>query len=482
MAAQVKHLFAFRSLERRLAMRVFAAILALTAILAVATLSACSNFGEYNASEITAVVESYYNNKYDDNATVVDISEETETGLFGTSSLGNFFCTMSDGNIVFYDEDKAKGEKSPSEGCKDNRQSAEIVAAYISYLHKFEQTATKHFLDAGYQATVEIDDWHNLSNEEIGECIAYEDWEFGDTDFSGSYFHTKLENQGDAYILEEKQYSSLWIKNCNAYISGPDAAYADAFPTNVPETPAWQEVANAVSKDFKVFSDGLAHIEVYQASNGTRDTKEVQLGDGFINAYEDAWIIYDYIDCGDGIWVTSDEYGLRLTANDLELAESTDAPTMAELIEDGSTPKTMNPSAYKAYSLKLSDEATKRAQSTLDEVGNHGGGWVSLNFAFDAASVTYSDGSPYPDTIRLYSVEKNRATSASTTTSESGGRSASTRTSDNSDGEQGDAEQENSEQKYALSTITYSKEPLPNGMISGAEALYIDDALIIVRL
>lgn len=434
-------------------------------VVAAISFCACSDVGEYDAAEITRLVEAYYNEKYDEDATVVDISEETESGLFGTSSLNNFFCTMSDGSVVYYD----RGDERADDLFKDNRQTTEILELYSNFLHDFEQKATQRFIDAGYTASVELDDLTSIDIDELSKSIAYEEWESKEKDFSGSYFHTKLESQGDDYVLEERPYSTIRVDSCNAYISGPDAEYVNAFPTNVPETPAWQAAANAVVQDFESFSGAMSHIEVYQAPDGTRDSSEVQLGDGFINGYDNAWIICDYIALGDGIWVSSGEYGLRYGAADFVLTES-DTPTLEELIADGSTPKNFTSTAYKAYMLKFADGAAARAESKLEEVGTHGGGWVELDFAFDTASVTYSDGSAYENTVRLYSVEvsKNANTGAAT----DGGRSASKNT----------GQAQTSEPKYELSRITYSEEPLPNGMISGREALYFEDALSIVRM
>lgn len=445
----------------------------LVVIVAIGTLCACSDVGEYDATEVTKLVETYYNEKYDTRATVTDVSEETESGLFGTSSLKNYFCTMSDGSVVLYDQ----GDESSDDLFKDNRQSAEILAVYSTYLHEFEQTATQRFVSAGYRATVEIDDWYSLSDAELSTYIAHEDWSTNEKDFSGSYFHTKLENQGTNYVLEERDYSVIRIDSINAYISGTDAEYANAFPVDVPETPAWQGVANDVVSDVEQFCSIIAHIKIYQASDGTRKTAEAQLGDGFINGYNNAWTIYDYIDLGDGIWVTSDEYGVRLKADDLMFAEPADALTLNDFIEDGSIPKSFTSTAYKAYSLKFTGEAAARTEAELKEVGTHGGGWIELSFAFDAASMTYSDGSPYEDTVLLYSVEKNANASSEAATN--GGRSASSDTSESADNT---SKAQTNEPKYYLSTITYSKEPLPNGMISGKEALYFEKELLIVRM
>lgn len=446
----------------------------LAAVFAAALLSGCGNVGNYDAAEIASLAQNYYNSKYDDQASVVDISEETADGLFGASSLNNFFCTMSDGTIVYYE----RGEERDGDVFKDNRQAAEICSLYISCLRGFEKTATQCFVDAGYKASVEFDDWYKLSDEEISKCIAYEEWTSGDNDYSGSYFHTRLNGQGSDYIAEERPYASIQIDTCCAYISGPDAQYAGAFPTGVPEEPAWQEAANSVVASLEKFYGGMSHIEVQQAPDGTRNTAEVVLGNGFVNAYDDAWLICDYVEVGEGIWVSSNEHGLRFAAGDFVLAEATDAPTFAELIADGSNPRSGNSSAYAVFELKFTDEAAARAESTLEELGMHGGGWASFNFAYDTQSVKQADGLPYENAVRLYAIEKNEVASIS----------ADEAQVDTADEEQGNASDEargdkqDDEPKYYLSRITYEEEPLPNGMLSGRDAIYFNKPLLIARL
>lgn len=419
----------------------------LAAALAVA-LCACGNVGKYNAAEVAGRAAAYYNGKYGEAATVVGISEETGSGLFGAYSLNNFFCTMSDGSVVYYE----RGDERADDLFMDNRQSAEILSIYIAYLREFEQEATQRFVDAGYEATFEFEHWHGASDEKLAEFIAYEEWSSGDEDFSGSYFHTRLDGQGEGYVLEEKPYSSVRLQDCSVYLSGPDAEYAGALPTNVPEAPAWQSVADAVVKDIETFAGSIADIEVYQAPDGTSDAAEALLGKGYINGYGDSWIIYDYVEVDEGIWIASGDVNLRFSADDFVLTEVTGELTFEELMEGRSDLASYTPSAYKACTLRLTDEAVARAQVALAEHDLHGTAWTWLSFAFDEASVARADGSPYPSVIRLYSVEKNANKG------------------------------KDDERDFDLSTITYSQEPLPNGMVTGTEAIYLEDELLIVRL
>lgn len=418
---------------------------------AAGTLSAlpgCSDVGEYDAREIAAAAERYYNKKYGSDASVTDISEETTSGLFGTSSLKNFFCTMSDGFVVYYHQ----GANSTNDLFKDNRQAAEVLPLYISYLREFEQKAAQRFIDAGYEASFCIDDWHDLSSDQIAKNIAYETWESSEQDFSGSYFHTKLEEQGSSYLYEEKPYSTLSIFGLYAYLGGPDADYANAFPTNVPETPAWQAAADAIADDFTQISESFTVLEIHQASTGKMENDEVKLGKRYTSGYGGAWAIYNYVDCGNGIWAAPNERGLRLSSSDFILTETTDTFTLDDLAEGVSNLSDYNTSAYRSYTLKLSESAVARAEQALEEFGSHDAPWISLLFAFDSASVLRANGTSYENPVRLYSIEDATSTRASDDEEDSG---------------------------YDLSIITYSKEPLPNGMLSGSEALYLDDGLCI---
>ena len=126
-------------------------------------------------------------------------------------------------------------------------------------------------------------------------------------------------------------------------ISGPDADYADAFPTNVPARPSWVEPVNATCRSLLPLTGGdpATKVTVYQAFPpdttiaGAEDGKLGEL-DPFRDAGETgSWLIVDWVPVGKGAYVTSDECGVRLRSGDVTLEAVDDPYSYDELWADG---------------------------------------------------------------------------------------------------------------------------------------------------
>lgn len=225
-------------LRRRLALLVF------LAIVTVLALAGCGNLGEFDEGDVARQAEQYYAEKYGDDARVVDVWEDRSYDLFGYQSSGRAFCTMSDGQTVLVDfEDGVVG---------DNRQQGEITAAYEQRFREELGGCCERLGDAGCDvASVTV---NGVPLEEDGffeGCISMYYWpedpagEKNDevettVEQSASFFYARYTGD-DSFFEQEASRVSLGVPYGQIELSGADADYADGFPTDVPETPAWVE-------------------------------------------------------------------------------------------------------------------------------------------------------------------------------------------------------------------------------------------------
>ena len=410
--------------------------LVLLAIVTVLALGSCSNLGEFDEEDVARQAEQYYVEKYGDNAHVVDVWEDRSYALFGYQSSGQAFCTMSDGQTVLVDfEDGVVG---------DNRQQDEITAAYEQRFREELEGCCERLGDAGCDvASV----WVNgVPLEEDGffdECISTYYWpedpageENGEAETtaeqSASFFYAHYTGD-DSFFEQEASRVNLGVPYVEIELSGADADYADGFPMDVPETPAWAAPIDETCRALLPLTDGDAETQVVVYQAGCRDEASGVTGDdmvaddtengklGELSPFDDgdagagdigSWLIVEWIPVGKGVYVTSDECGVRLCAGDVTL-ETVESPvSLEELQESGSLERFdergFASAAFEAYSLAAAPDLFAR----LPE-GVRDNGWFDIRLAYDnqdpqtglaELGVTPGDLAP-----TLYQVEKNSA-------------------------------------------------------------------------
>ncbi|MDO4429491.1 MAG: hypothetical protein Q4B91_08400 [Atopobiaceae bacterium] len=411
------------------------ASLVLLAMVTILALVGCSNLGEFDEGDVARQAERYYAEKYGEDSRVVDVWEDRSYSLFGYQSSGRAFCTMSDGQTVLVDfEEGVVG---------DNRQQDEITAAYEQRFREELEGCCERLGDAGCDvASV----WVNGVPLEKGgffeECISTYYWpedpagekngEAETTAEQGASFFYARYTGDDSFFEQEASRVNLGVPYVEIELFGKDADYADGFPTDVPETPAWVAPIEGACRALLPLTDGDAETRavVYQAGcrdEVPEDTDAAVLSDaengklGELRPFDDSdtgaadigsWIIVEWVPVGKGAYVTSDECGVRLRVGDVTL-ETVESPvSLEELRESGSLERLdereFAPAAFEAYSLAVAPDLFAR----LPE-GVRDNGWFDIRLAYDnqdpqtglaELGVTPGDLAP-----TLYRVEKNSA-------------------------------------------------------------------------
>lgn len=389
------------------------ALCILCACLASLLVVGCSDLGNYDERSVTRQAEGYYAEKYGADAEVVDIWEGRSYVLFGYQSTDMAFCTMDDGTTVLVDfEEGVVG---------DNRQQDEITAAYERRFREELGRGRRRLEDAGYTVTLVL--INGVSPAEDGffdGCISTYEW--GEKDEaereSGSFFRA-LYTGDDRFFEEEASHVRLGMCDVEIDISGPDADYADAFPTNVPARPSWVEPVDATCRSLLPLTDGdpATKVAVYQAFPpdmtiaGAEDGKLGEL-DPFRDAGETgSWLIVDWVPVGKGAYVTSDECGVRLRSGDVALEAVDDPYSYDELWADGDLAeiesRSPSPAAFESYELRAAPGLFESSPDVRDK------GWFSVRLAYDNTDpetglerLGITPGTLDPS---LYTVEKNAA-------------------------------------------------------------------------
>ena len=448
--------------------------LVLLALVTILALVGCSNLGEFDEGDVARQAERYYAEKYGDEVRVVDVWEDRSYSLFGYRSSGRAFCTMSDGQTVLVDfEEGVVG---------DNRQQDEVTAAYEQRFREELEGCRKRLKDAGCDvASV----WVNgVPLEEDGffaGCISTHYWPedpAGEKDGeaettveqSASFFYARYTGD-NSFFEQEASRVNLGVPYVEIELSGADADYAHGFPTDVPETPAWvapiEEACRALlpltdgdeETRVVVYQDGCCNEAFEDADSG--DTENGKLGE--LSPFDDSdtgagdigsWLIVEWIPVGKGIYVTSDDCGVRLRAGDVTL-ETVESPvSLEELRESGSLERfderEFAPAAFEAYSLAVASDLFARLPESVRD-----NGWFDVRVAYDnqdpqtglaELGVTSGDLAP-----TLYQVEKNPA-----------------------------AEDADDEPPYEV--IAMRTETLANGYQYSEPELFADEPLLLVRM
>lgn len=353
-------------------------------------LTGCSNLGEFDQDAVVQQAERYYESKYDAHVEVADVWEDRSYQLFGYRSSGRAFCTMEDGNTVLVDfEEGVLG---------DNRQQHEIVAAYEEQLREAIQDATQGLEDAGY--TVSLVFINSRSPEADGFLegqISTYTWQKNDDspEESGSFFFARYTGS-NRFFEQEAPRVSLGTPSIDIEISGRDAAYEHGFPMNVPARPSWVDPIDEACATLLPLTDNEpdVRVTVYQEGyrNYTRMEDEPVGVLGELSPFDNMeptgnWLIVDWIPLGKGVYITSDEPGMRLREGDVMLAEGEGAFSLEELVESGRLDeresRSYHPEAFATYQLEIKEDLFASAPVDVQEKG-----WFDVNIAYDNTDPT----------------------------------------------------------------------------------------------
>lgn len=364
---------------------VFFAVCALFACAFAAALAGCSNLGEFNESAVVRQAESYYADKYGEHVKVADLWEDRSYQLFGYRSSGQAFCTMEDGACVLVDfEEGVVG---------DNRQQDEIVAAYEQRFRDAVEDATQRLESAGY--TVSFVYINGLSPKTDGFLdgeISTHTWQRNEeaSEETGSFFYARYTGD-ECFFEQEASRVYLGAPSIELEISGADANYGHGFPVNVPARPAWVDPIDAACEALLPLTDNDPEVEVTVFQEGYRNAARMEgtpfgmLGE--LSPFDNEeptgnWLIVDWVSLGKGIYVTSDEAGVRLRDGDVALAAVEGSFSLEELVVSGRLDeresRTYLPEAFEIYRLDTNADLFATAPAGVRDKG-----WFSVNIAYD---------------------------------------------------------------------------------------------------
>ena len=348
-------------------------------------LTGCSNLGEFNERAIVRQAESYYAEKYGEHVGVADLWEDRSYQLFGYRSSGQAFCTMEDGTCVLVDfEEGVVG---------DNRQQDEIVAAYEDRFRDALMRGKQGLEDAGCDVALVLINGISPENEGFfEESISVETWRQHEDapEQTGSFFYARYTGD-ERFFEQESSRVHLGIPSVEFEISGTDADYEHAFPTNVPARPAWVDPIDEACRSLLPLTNGSPETKVTVYQEGYRDYARMERGQsgilGELSPFDNVdaagnWLIVDWASLGKGIYVTSDEAGVRLRADDATLHVADSPYTLDELVEcgrlDGRESRTYLPEAFETYQLETRSGYFASLPAHIRDKG-----WFSVSIAYD---------------------------------------------------------------------------------------------------
>lgn len=457
-AAESAHQGAYRTRPAKRPYFLPLIICALFACAAILALTACSDLGKFNERSVVRQAEQYYADKYGSNATVISTWEDRSYALFGYNSLGRVFCTMSDGNAVLVDFEKGAV-------IGDNKQEGEIVAAYEQKFRAFVENGKRRLEAAGYEvASAYINGMPYNSDGFFDERISFYEWSKAEGSYekTGSFFFTRYTGD-EQFFRDEAPHVDLDVPSVEFEISGKDASYEDAFPMDVPETPAWVAPVDMMYQSLLTLTGTSAPAEVTVYQSGYRQHaieddgncgllgKKSPFGDA---AKDGGWLIVDWVYLGRGVYITSDESGVRLQDGNVTLKKTLDAISYEKLKATGSLPqsdaRSLDPSVFETYQIKAADSLFASLPQDVQDKG-----WFNVKLAYDNTApdtglerlgVTPTELEPC-----LYRIEQNPAAQ--------------------------DVEDEPPFEVTGMRTTT-----LCNGMQYSTPALYDDKATLLVRM
>ena len=392
--------------------------LALSIALAMALVlgtTGCSDLGAFDEDAVARQAEDYYAAKYGEHVAVTDVWEDRGYSLFSYYSLKRAFCTMTDGSCVLVDF-----EEGP---LGDTRQEAEITAAYEKRFRSAVVEGKRLLQDAGYTVSLVLINGYDLTEKGFfTDCISPYDWDDseGGGDRSGSFFYTRYTGD-ERFFEEEAARITIRTPQITFEIAGADAAYANGIPTGEPDVPAWTHPIDAMCRELLPLTAGNPRTEVCVYQEGfygvaTDDNGESGLL-GELSPFDRTrdvgdWLIVDWIGLGHGVYLASDEHGVRLHPGDVTLEETAATYTFDDLVEKSNLTnndvRAYDPAIFETYELVPAEDLFAALPASVQDKG-----WLSVRIAYDntdpetgLAGLGVTPGALTPS---LYSVEENPA-------------------------------------------------------------------------
>lgn len=416
-------------------------------------LSGCNgDIGQFDEDEVSAQACSYMSDKYGGQYRVMNLWEDKSYSLFNYNSLHRVFCEMSDGSTVIVPIGKKAGEP-----LLDNKQAHEICdEVYDVAIADIVNSGTEDLKAQGYtvngafvnrwspelfdsSAVISQYSWESevgseeANGSEIGASTdlpgeAEEDLEEQLVEFEtkeSPFFHAYYDGNRNAFIEAEKDLVSMSTLDICYEISGPGANYEMGIPVDAPTIPLWETPLDKAGAAFsQLFGDKFfGNLSLYQTGyvtnyGSTGSTLVAEDGSGFLGELKylgdyHAWLVVDWFYLGHGIWVTSDEHGVRLQEGDVTIQVG-EAPSFEELAPEryfaSDYPRTFDANALEQYTISLTDEKAAELIAKDEDIAEYG--WFSARIAYDnkspdcgfAQSVTISDLSP---SLYVYELEES---------------------------------------------------------------------------
>ncbi len=384
-------------------------------VMLVLGLSGCSDLGNFDEAAVVRQAETYYAEKYGERVAVTDVWEDRCYSLFSYHSLDRAFCTMEDGSYVLVDF-----EEGP---LGDTRQEAEITAAYEERFRAAVLEGQSLLQEAGYTVSLaRINGCDPAEGGFFAGRISPYDWDGaeGDGEQSGSFFYTRYTGD-ESFFEQEAPRVTLWSTWITFEIAGPDTGYPDGFPTGAPDVPGWTHPIDEMCRGLLPLTAGKPRTEVRVYQTGFFETASDDNGQsgllGELSPFDRTrdvgdWLVVDWVDLGRGVYITSDEHGVRLRAGDITLRETASPYTYDELVEKSNLTKNdahiYNPAVLTAYEIApAADLFASLPESVQDK------GWFNIRIAYDnadpRAGLAELGVTPGPLVPSLYTVEENTA-------------------------------------------------------------------------
>ena len=377
--------------------------------------SGCSDLGNFDEAAVVRQAETYCAEKYGEHVAVTDVWEDRGYSLFSYYSLNRAFCTMADGSCVLVDF-----EEGP---LGDTRQEAEITAAYEKRFRSAVVEGKRLLQDAGYTVSLVLINGYDLTEKGFFTgCISPYDWDDseGGGNRSGSFFYTRYTGD-ERFFEEEAARITIRTPQITFEVAGADAAYANGFPTGVPDVPGWTHPIDAMCRELLPLTAGNPQTEVRVYQEGFYEIATDDNGEsgllGELSPFDHTrdvgdWLIVDWIGLGHGVYLASDEHGVRLHPGDVTLEETAATYTFDDLVEKSNLTnndvRAYDPAVFETYELAPAEGLFAALPASVQDKG-----WFSIRIAYDntdpEAGLADLGVTPGTLTPSLYSVEENPA-------------------------------------------------------------------------
>ena len=224
------------------------------------------------------------------------------------------------------------------------------------------------------------------------ESISVETWRQHEDapEQTGSFFYARYTGD-ERFFEQESSRVHLGIPSVEFEISGKDADYEYGFPVNVPARPAWVDPIDEACRSLLPLTHGKPETSVTVYQEGYRDYARMERGQsgvlGELSPFDNVdaagnWLIVDWVSLSKGVYVSSDEAGVRLSAGDATLRVTDGSYTLDELVEcdrlDERESRTYLPETFETYRIE-----TRSGYFASLPAHIRNKGWFSVSIAYD---------------------------------------------------------------------------------------------------